>query len=55
VKRQRREVTVEFKNLKDPEAVEHLAAELGRLAADLYLSGFLKFPCSEREAQGEAA
>lgn len=55
MKRQRREVTVEFKNVKDPEAVEHLAAEFGRLAADLYVSGLLKFPCSEPEAQEEAA
>jgi hypothetical protein len=54
VKRQRREVTVEFKNLEDPKAVEHLAAELGRLVADLYVSGVLKFADRE-EAQEEAA
>jgi hypothetical protein len=51
VKRQQREVTVEFDNLEEPEAVEHLASEIGRLVADLYLSGLLKLADSTGEQE----
>jgi hypothetical protein len=53
VKRGKHEVR--FENLEDPEAVEHLAEELGRLAADLYLSGLLKFSDCEPGEEEKAA
>ncbi len=51
----RGEHEVRFENLEDPEAVEHLAEELGRLVADLYLSDLLKFPDGETGEEEKAA
>ena len=53
MKRQKREVTVDFENLENEDALEHLAAEFGKLAADLCLSGLLK--SAEREPEREEA
>ncbi len=46
---------VRFENPEDPQAVEHLAEELGRLVADLYLSGLLKFADGEPGEEENAA
>ncbi len=46
---------VRFENLEDPEAVDHLAEELGRLTADLFLSGLLKFAGGEPGEEEKAA
>jgi hypothetical protein len=46
---------VDLENLEDPQAVEHLAVELGRLVADLCRSGLLKFADTGTGEQEEAA